>query len=801
MADSFIIFVPNPPSICTLTSSGKQSTMSQITKNLEKLLENYKKNDYYNQEMNLFEFIDKPFNEVSNSHFLKIIKKLIDKIKDDIKDSYLKLEPLNFSSSDIFNLTYKNIFSLANIIMYIIDNIQSKGKLYDLIYNFSFIGQIPKFKDTYMPNQVLLSKLLKQLETVQTVKICLYNEKEEMYLNKNKNKRNSNKLDFNDIDFKMDTKIILLFSLFFKAIFKSVNTATVDLNIPPIDAYFTSNINPYLINEQQILNLANYYTDIFIGNLILIKSLPNFSLTNLNLIMYDSYQIELHNILTILLSNFGNEFDFSKFKPRSKTVNKHIEPKTNRYNSDYMDDTNLLYSSKFNNNYLYIQHLLASKNNKIFEFVLDFNSLDPLLFNSVNYLLTKYDKLAKLKLIFFPHRNINKRKIYLNNYFYNKYSYIDEQYSNLYSMDDKKIYYQYIDQNENNNINNNYILEEEKLLNELFYSFNNNLRNLSIILEKQITELFELKIDFGTYNNKSISLYNYDNYNCSIICFIFDLFKALQVQADNCKINSLTIFYEDFLDEKSFIVETIKKKLPSYRNGFKLNELKLNYINFNLSNISLFLPFENFPSASLTELILSNLTYNDLNNLVSALKTDKNIFPLLIKLDISLSIMVEDYSIPLETLIRECLSQELIYFNITLPFNISIHQFIDILSWIKSNHNDDTNIYIKIVNSQLSPRINHHYFKNCVIEILNSNKQYFRKRNLLLDFEVLNKKNIKFNINKYDVKNLEYYYKIIYCFNKNRNEVDSRKEQKIFENIFNYIGGFKKYEVEIEVIN
>jgi hypothetical protein len=368
-------------------------------------------------------------------------------------------------------------------------------------------------------------------------------------------------------------------------------------------------------------------------------------------------------------------------------------------------------------------------------------------------------------------------------------------------MDDKKIYYQYIDQNENNNINNNYILRDEKLLNELFYSFNINLRNLSIILEKQITEIFELKIDFGTYNNKSISLFNYDNYNCSIICFIFDLFKSFQAQMDKCKINSLEIFYEDFLDEKSFIVETIKRKIPSYRNGFKLNDLKLNYINFNISNISLFLPFENFPSIGLTELILSNLTYNDLNNFVNAFKTNKNIFPVLIKLDMSLAIMVEDYSGPLEALIKQCLSQELIYFNMTLPFNISIPQVIDILYWIKSNHNADTNIYLKIVNSQLSQCINHHYFKNCVVDLLNSNKEYFRKRNLLLDFEILNQNIIKFNINKYDINNLEYYYKIIYCFNKNRIGSENKRDQKIFENIFNYKGEFKKYEVEIEVIN
>ena len=84
MSDSFIIFTPNPPSISTLTSQGKQSHWTKIQKNLEKILENYKKNDFINQELNIFDIIDKPFGNMSHNHFLKIIKKLIEKIKDEI---------------------------------------------------------------------------------------------------------------------------------------------------------------------------------------------------------------------------------------------------------------------------------------------------------------------------------------------------------------------------------------------------------------------------------------------------------------------------------------------------------------------------------------------------------------------------------------------------------------------------------------------------------------------------------------------------------------------------------------------
>ena len=313
--------------------------------------------------------------------------------------------------------------------------------------------------------------------------------------------------------------------------------------------------------------------------------------------------------------------------------------------------------------------------------------------------------------------------------------------------------------------------------------------------------MLSLTIDFSTYNNESIALYNYDNYNCSIVCFIFNLFKAFQLQIDNCKINSLEIFYDDFLDEKSYVFETIKIKIPSCRNGFKLNNLKLNHINFNISNISLILPFENFPSINLTQLIISNLSYNDLNNLVNAFRKNKNIFPVLIKLDMSLGIMVEDYTKPLEILLRECLPHELVYFNLNLPFNISMNQLIDILYWIKCNHNTDININLKIYHSQLSKRINKYYFKNCVIDLFNSSKDYFRKKNILPNYEIIDEHTIKFIINKYNNKNIDNYYDIIYSFKKNITLDIKTSNQNIFENIFNYQGNFKKYEINIEITN
>ena len=122
-----------------------------------------------------------------------------------------------------------------------------------------------------------------------------------------------------------------------------------------------------------------------------------------------------------------------------------------------------------------------------------------------------------------------------------------------------------------------------------------------------------------------------------------------------------------------------------------------------------------------------------------AFKKNKNMFPVLIKLDISLAIIVEDYTKTLVILLRECLSPELVYFNMAIPFNISIYQLIDIIYWIKCNHNVETNMYLKIVNSQLNQHIGHYYFKNVVVELFK--KQIFLQKKLLLI--AINKKFLK----------------------------------------------------------
>ena len=176
MTESFIIYTPNPPSISTLTSSGKQSEWNKMKDNLQKIIENYKKNEYNNNiEFKYFELVDKSFEEMNHSQFYKQLKKLIEKIKDDFKENNFKAEEINFHQKDktIFDLTFKNIISLVNIIIFIIDNNTSKGNKSDIIYDFAFKNKIPKCKDNAIIYKRQLSKIMSDLDSIKIINLCI----------------------------------------------------------------------------------------------------------------------------------------------------------------------------------------------------------------------------------------------------------------------------------------------------------------------------------------------------------------------------------------------------------------------------------------------------------------------------------------------------------------------------------------------------------------------------------------------------------------------------------------------------
>ena len=169
-------------------------------------------------------------------------------------------------------------------------------------------------------------------------------------------------------------------------------------------------------------------------------------------------------------------------------------------------------------------------------------------------------------------------------------------------------------------------------------------------------------------------------------------------------------------------------------------------------------------------------------------------------LEISLGIFVEDYKEPLEILLKECLPQKLSHFYLKLPFNISTNELIDILYWIKLNHRNDLKIVLKIIHEELSEHIKKDDFLYIFNEYLETSKLYLKEKNLIIKGKA-NSDNtiINVEISKYKDEELNNYYSIIYCLEKLNNKLRFQKNRRIFENIFNFKGNHKKYNVDVEV--
>ena len=99
----------------------------------------------------------------------------------------------------------------------------------------------------------------------------------------------------------------------------------------------------------------------------------------------------------------------------------------------------------------------------------------------------------------------------------------------------------------------------------------------------------------------------------------------------------------------------------------------------------------------------------------------------------------------------------------------------------------------------MSKHINKDYLINIVIDNFIRNKSYLIKRNLVLDYKVNADNNvITIEMNKYKEEELNNYYSIIYCLKKYNREIAKDEEKRIFKNIFNYKGNFRKYNVLVE---
>lgn len=788
MNSNYISYDYNPPYISLLKENEINSKCNDVFEELQQNVVDYTTQKLSEQEPILFNLPDLKDKEKDKNVFLKAIEKFIDDIKRDNNYSYVKSKSINLKElkNEEMNISYNEMCGLVNVIIYIFENMERKKKA-DSFIRFYCCSVMPTMKKND-PNISQIMQIEKAFRSIKKLIVCLSNEK-----------RTKEK-------YTIDTKIILFFCLFCKVFYTNLLYLEVDLNIYDINEYFNLEINPYKINEEEVLRIGNAYKNIFLGNLIIMNKLTKIeTLNKVKFKMFDSYQIELHQILSKYLNSENNNNQSQITDSGSSEKNK--------------------YSPIFQNKILYFDHILPNICREFYEITIDFNSLDPLLFNYVNLLLLRYSNIANISLKFFSFNKTNLRKTIINAYYYNSYSknknnqfqmkYYPEQSYTKWD-NDHKIFYNYID-NINDNKNKNFlILKEEVLLNDIFPFFNYNINSLLVMIEKKLNDqknsVNSLYLDFRNVNDGNVNINLYNNYNTSIVCFLFNLLNILESNKTITNLRSLDLFLDDLTNEKEYIIKNIFHKIPLYKEGkvFNLKELKLTHLSLDFSNISLIMPFSNFPMEKLTELILDNISYVDLDNLVKTLKNNNNkkddekLFKKLIYLEIGLNYMIEDFRKNIEILLTECILNKLESFILKIPSYMSFKDIVDIITWVKKGHNKKASILLKLSNNELSPNINDNEFLKGIEKFKKDYNKELQKKNIISDINCKEYNFIDIGYKTLDEKEMNYFLKFIYSFNKSleKNGKKVENNRKIFENIFYYMGKFKKDNkiIKIEII-
>ena len=782
---NFINYDFNTKGVSLLSQEKQNFYISSIKNQLINTINDYISKKLNEQDIFLFGFNeDTLLNKENKKNFVAIIQKLIETIEESENYNFIQNQRFNFHdvNQGIYNMTYNEICAFANYIIIILKSVPKKKreKIYDLFYSE---GKIPDSKLEL--DGIKIQKIMTSTDSIKQINICI-SEK-----------------DFNILERKEENKInlfvIKLFMLFFKPFFKNVLTLNIDLNVYEINNYFDKECNPYKINEESILKLNNYYENIILSNLIIIKSLSKFSaVSHIKFNLYDSYQVEIYHILV-------------KFFSKNSEIQDNVINLENKKNNNNEKEEII---SAFTNKILYFDHLIQKQIKDYLSFNMEINALDPLLFLNINLLLYQYKSVINITINFFNLEKINLRKTLFNAYYF--FLYLKEKEkekinplpikyypNNINStfLNDYKIYYIYI-----NNINeypNKLLLKEEEILNELFPYFNYNLNLLFFILMEKFNKLYSLSLDFRSENDNLINIHSFNNYNVAILSFIFNLFKEIENNPKLENICILDIYLDDISDQNEYIINHIfskfRKKIP-----FNFNKINLTVLKLDIPNITFILPFQNFPVNNLNNLNLKNLTINDLKNITDSLLKHKPIFKRLSIFDISIGLILEDCKKYLKVLLTEKISEKLMSYFLRIPFYISFDDIIDIFSWIKKGENKNAAYVLKLSNEDLSKNVGNYSFVTSFENFLTKIKNKLHRKNLLTYIKYTSFSNINIGIKMLNKDKINYFLKIIFCFNKiykkrNNKNVSKENGQKIFENIFYYIGNFNKKNKEIIV--
>ena len=634
--------------IRTLSNSDKNELLSLIKDQTSRLIKDIS-NPIFSQN---FHSIKKLLEKRSSSKKVdnvKYIKSLINVLNTELSTSNKKIPNFNYSSDRIvLLLTYNNLFAIVNIILIILDQVIRKNTAEKHIETF-LSGNLPeRLTDCNLSNGVKLFDMIGEFQTIKKINVRLFDKNDIID-------------DVYENNFTIHLKAVKLFCLFFQCFFPNALELNLDLNVFPLNQFYVNNKDPYQVSEAFIIQRGMFYKNIFITNCEILDCFLKLNAMTINIMLYDSYQLELP-----LIFNSELKIPSSKHNPKlsdtslnsSITTGSEMLNKTQITSSNLNDDSSSVsttYLNKTNHTSPYnrdVQSLFANKVhffNKIFtqlkaksflDMKFEINAIDPLLFHSSNQLIFSNDFLANLHIKLFPAtKSVELRKIHINKYYYSYYlSNGEKSLTTKYPLNDKFIQLEKVktiitDQDL-------LLLHNEIIIDELFEPFNSNLLDLIIILSEKFEKLSSLKIDLTESADSSLQLGFYENYGAAMVLFVFNLFTLISSKQQECKLNSLQISLSDLNYSNIRLFTMMKQKYNNIIDGFVLNDTLITDLRLNITNISYLIKYENYPS-KLLKLELKLLSQEDVDELLQCIEQKKNIFQELKEIEMSFDFDVD----------------------------------------------------------------------------------------------------------------------------------------------------------------
>ena len=443
---------------------------------------------------------------------------------------------------------------------------------------------------------------------------------------------------------------ILLFFLFYEALLKSCLKINIDMTIPKLDHFYSTykmNYNLRLMDVKAIVqNINPTFLKGILVNYLMMKVIGEHFKDRegllLSLEQYESYILEIFTL-------FQNEV----LEIKDKEIPNFI--------CTYVNCNFLFYSAMY---------YLSPKTG----FKLHLNALDPLLFKNIIYtifiILSNGEPIQDIELNLFPKENLKNKidinKIYLNHLLYNYWLKKEVDHELKEINFDFSNHFKYNWKNKDNSD----IIEtsEEKIYDVLFEDFNTNLFYLLVLVDKNSQTLSEtIRI------NLPQNLICKKKYVHSVAYFFYNIFNFLLKKR-------LSINMSQFKLATNVQIPDAICRFPK----IGLTSLKINNIKIKINNISNILDLNSLPYSTTSQISFSNLSYADLNNLITSLKNyssnPQSPTPTLKHLKIKFGNTLYNYFNVIDDMLRNYyLLKTIIYLTFKIKNELSTNEYFELM--------------------------------------------------------------------------------------------------------------------------